>query len=155
MEAVGAEYQLLRGVVSASNGASQYAVARNGTLAYIRGSMAPTQHELVWVERSGRPEILLDDGRVYEDPRLSPDGERLAFTTADGANFDVWVRDLKRGSNTRVTTHPGEDFEPVWSPDGSRLTFASEVDERTEDPGPGLAWVTGLGNPPGRRLQSP
>jgi Tol biopolymer transport system component len=92
---------------------------------------------------------------MYEDPRLSPDGRRLAFASFEGANSDVWVRDLARGSNARVTTHPGEDFEAVWSPNGMRLAFASEIEEDAENPGPGLAWVTDIGQRPERLLQSP
>lgn len=65
------------------------------------------------------------------------------------------MRDLGRGSNTRVTTHPGEDFEPVWSPDGTRLAFASEINEDADNPGPGLAWLASVGGQPERLLRSP
>jgi Tol biopolymer transport system component len=154
-EATGPERLLLNGVMTGPRGAAQFTVTANGTLAYIAGDATPTQHELVWADRSGRTQPVLDDGRTYEDPRLSPDGTRLAFTTPDGANFDIWVRDLVRGSNTRVTTHPGEDFEPVWSPDGTRLVFASEIDEDPQNPGPGLAWIAGFGQRPEQLLRSP
>lgn len=153
VETRGPERLLLSGVMTAANGAAQFTVAANGMLAYIAGDSRPTQHELVWVDRTGRTQSLLDDGRTYEHPRLSPDGTQLAFTSPEGANFEVWIRDLIRGSNTRVTTHPDEDFEPVWSPDGKRLVFASEIDE--EPPNPGLAWIAGIGDRPERLLRSP
>ena len=49
---------------------------------------------------------------------------------------------------SRVTTHPGEDFGAVWSPDGSRLALASEIGEdEGGDKGPGLAWIGNDGRP--------
>ena len=34
----------------------------------------------------------------------------------------MWVR-LSSGGRTRLTAHPKEDFNPVWSPDGDQLVF--------------------------------
>jgi serine/threonine-protein kinase len=144
----------VRDVLTAGNGAAQFSIASNGTLTYVAGNATPTEHEVVWVDPTGRVDTLLD-GRMYEDPRLSPDGTQLAFTSAEGANLDIWVRDLRRGSNARVTSHPGEDFEPVWSPDNVRLAFASEIDEDPGNPGPGLAWIAGSGARPEQLLRSP
>ena len=35
--------------------------------------------------------------------------------------------DLKRGALTRLSTDSGEDFNPIWSPDGQWIAFASEM----------------------------
>jgi Tol biopolymer transport system component len=40
-------------------------------------------------------------------------------------NQDVWVGDIARGTLSRVTTTPGTDNVPIWTPDGERLVFAS------------------------------
>jgi serine/threonine-protein kinase len=152
---VGPEQRVLDGVMNHGNGAAQFALSSNGTLAFVTGDTTLAQHELVWVDRRGRAETLLDEGRPYQDPRLSPDEQRLAFMTADGPNLDVWIRDLTRGSNSRVTVHPGEDFEPVWSPDGKRLALASEIGEDPENPGPGLAHVPGTSERPEGLFRTP
>jgi len=39
-------------------------------------------------------------------------------------NSDIWVYDLGRGILTRLTFQ-GENFQPVWTPDGKRITFIS------------------------------
>lgn len=72
-------------------------------------------------------------------PAWSPDGTRLAFGSERGGDpvtgspYRIHVLDLSTGDITRVTGLPGqegplqdgrwEDFDPTWSPDGSRLLF--------------------------------
>jgi Tol biopolymer transport system component len=73
------------------------------------------------------------------DPRLSPDDRQLAFTSAIGSSLDVLLHIFSNGSLQQLTTHPGEDFDPVWSPDGKHLAIASEVAEDAQNQGPGIA----------------
>ena len=53
-----------------------------------------------------------------------------------GVSSDIWRVDLTRGGVTRITTDPGVDGYPVWSPDGSKLAFESNR-QKTLD-----LWVT-------------
>jgi Tol biopolymer transport system component len=61
---------------------------------------------------------------MYAEPRLSPDGTRVALTIRDQEN-DVWIWDFARRTPTRLTFDPGVDERPVWTPDGRRIVFAS------------------------------
>ena len=66
------------------------------------------------------------EGR-YADPRLSPDGARVAAEeTSESGNEDVWAIDLRRGALSRLSFAPGEDETPVWSPDGAWIAWAAE-----------------------------
>ncbi|HLG59783.1 MAG TPA: protein kinase [Vicinamibacterales bacterium] len=58
---------------------------------------------------------------------LSPDGRRLLRTWVDPirSNPDIWVRDLDRGTQLRVTTSSDLDVSPVWSPRGDRIAYRS------------------------------
>ena len=76
------------------------------------------------------------------DPSLSPDGKHLALTIHEGANSDIWVYSMPRGTLTRLTFDPGEDFNPVWSTDGQRIAFASEMGVG----GPLLYWMPADGS---------
>ena len=67
----------------------------------------------------------------------SPDGTQIAFTSNRtdepdaNENSDVWTvsADLSEptDSPTRVTTNPGSDGSPAWSPDGRWLTYTTGV----------------------------
>jgi Tol biopolymer transport system component len=74
-------------------------------------------------------------------PRWSPDGRRLAFVSDRDGNREVYVMDvaLALGSDTtseraliNVSQHKAPDWQPAWSPDGSRLAFASYRDDNWE-----------------------
>ncbi|WP_254766220.1 S9 family peptidase [Salinilacihabitans rarus] len=65
-----------------------------------------------------------------EDPRLSPDGERVAFVRKvpkDDESYEatVYVVPVEGGAPTQFTVSEGVDAEPRWSPDGDRLAFVS------------------------------
>jgi len=69
---------------------------------------------------------VVPDGKPAWYPELSPDGQRVAFTSIVEQNVDIWIQDLARGGlTTRFTFDPGNDTFPVWSPDGRRIAFVS------------------------------
>src|SRR5262249_10853301 len=52
------------------------------------------------------PKRLTDDVFVDTDPAWSPDGTKLAFSSDRAGGMDVWVRDLKTGSDRRMSSLP-------------------------------------------------
>src|SRR5262249_58797678 len=84
-------------------------------------------------------------------PRVSPDGQRVAFASNrgnDDGDFDIWVMRLLgrsspdetggRGPAVRFARAPGYDGYPTWSPDGTRLAYYAVRD------GVGATWVAGI-----------
>jgi serine/threonine-protein kinase len=59
---------------------------------------------------------------AYQTPRLSPDGQRIAYVISEGANQDIWVFDLRRDA-PRKLTFGGVNASPVWSPNGQYIVF--------------------------------
>jgi dipeptidyl aminopeptidase/acylaminoacyl peptidase len=115
-------------------GSAQYDVSRTGTFVSIPGSaMITPVSQIRRVDATGAGRALgLADG-AYSDPRVSPDGRRIALHVTEQQN-DVWIGDVARGTLTRVTFDPREDETPVWSPDGAWIAFAGfarKGDERT------------------------
>jgi serine/threonine protein kinase len=104
-----------------------FSVSQNGVLAYQGGGTAQTGTQLLWVDRAGKPIRPVSDLGLFFTPRLSPDGQRLAVQITDpqGQNADIWIYELGRGTKTRFTFDPARDLNPVWSPDGTSIVFAS------------------------------
>ncbi len=107
-----------------TGGVGPFSVSSGGVVAYQpRGSR--TESRLLWVDRAGRTLGTAAPAGAYEDVVLSPDGGRLALSAAKGQpdNFDIWVRDLARGTSLRLTFDAPIELSPIWSPDGSRIAF--------------------------------
>jgi Tol biopolymer transport system component len=104
---------------------ASFSVASNGVLVYD-SSLLSTRLE--WLDRTGRPTGRFGEVGRFSFPRISPDGSQIAFSMYDtGIDKDqIWIGDLARGTQTRLTAGPGENSVPTWSPDGSRVAFRSD-----------------------------
>jgi hypothetical protein len=95
-------------------GATSVSASNDGSLLYMTGHDVGTRVELVWVDRSGS--VLGSTGPAHPDlssAALSPDGRLVAFTAVHDEHRDVWVRDLARGIDTRIT-FSRIATEPQW-----------------------------------------
>jgi serine/threonine-protein kinase len=112
-----------------TTGEAGFDAARTGFLVYAPGgtSSSEGQRNVVWVDRRGKEEALTAPARAYVYPRISPDGTRVALDTRDQEE-DIWIWSLDRHVLTRLTTAPGLDNFPVWTPDGQRVAFGSARD---------------------------
>jgi TolB protein len=81
------------------------------------------------VRRVGSPGDWLD-----EEPRWSPDGRRIAFSSTRGQkdNLDIFAMDADGGNLVRLTDHPSAEQGPVWAADAKSLYFTGERDGRGE-----------------------
>ena len=111
---------VLEGVRERQEGAVDYSFSDDGTLAYIPARSM--ENTLVWVDRQGRHQPLTEMQRAFDSPRLSPDGRRVAVTIGTATRGNIWIYD--RGTLTPLTFE-GFNTGPVWTPDGKRVTFAS------------------------------
>ncbi len=104
-------------------GLARFSVSREGTLAYRTGESGT---RLLWVDRNGKELDTAGEAGDSREPALSPKGDRLAFDLNDvrtGAG-DIWVRDLARGVNSRLTFGAGDEYCAIWSPDGDRIVYS-------------------------------
>ncbi len=98
--------------------AAHAGVSDDGTLAFLadRGGDAS---EMIWVDRRGSITPVGAPTRNYRATRLSPDGSRIAATTAEG---ELWIWDLARRAMSRLESGlVGNGV--VWSRDGRFLIY--------------------------------
>jgi serine/threonine protein kinase/Tol biopolymer transport system component len=107
------------------SGAAQFAVAADaGALAYVPGGPNIQRGELVWLDRHGTFTPVGAPLAPYYDPRLSPDGNRIAATSF-GATDTVVVYDITRGSSVPAKSE-GNTALISWHPDGRQLLVSSD-----------------------------
>jgi Tol biopolymer transport system component len=100
------------------------ALAQNGTLLYLP---VESDRVLTWVDRQQRAMPAVAASGPWKNPRLSPDGRRVAVEVArDQTNPGIAVIDLDRGAVTDVVDG-GQG--PLWTRDGTRLAFNSLTDD--------------------------
>lgn len=85
----------------------------------------------IWTMRSDGSDVRqLTFGHGDDrEPRFSPDGTEIAFSSDRGfdGRYDVWTADVATGALTRMTSGPEDNYEPAWSPDGSEIAYVSGI----------------------------
>ena len=95
-----------------------------GTLAYRTGAI---NRRLAWFDRTGREIALVGgaDTGVASNPELSRDGNRIALDRVVNGNRDIWLVDAMGGTPNRFSFNQVPEYDAVWSPDQTRIVFAS------------------------------
>src|SRR5688572_9237648 len=104
-------------------------ISDQGTLVYAPDDAPPGggSGEPMWVDRQGRA-VPVAPGwtTAARFPALSPDGRQVALSIEDGSgNLHLWVRELERGTTTKLTHSGAINWRPSWHPDGRSLLFLS------------------------------
>ena len=104
------------------------------TVAYVVGTVDKEAGEYrgaIWLaaaDGSTPPRRFTSGEKADADPRWSPDGTRLAFTSnrVDKAS-QLYVMPVAGGEPRKLTSLKEDVAQAVWSPDGARLAFVSRV----------------------------
>lgn len=119
-------------------------VSRDGTKIVF----ASTQHRAtadLYIKRVNSKTVtqLTSGGSDNVMPDISPDGERIAFTTNRNGSWDVFVMPITGGQAVQITSDATDELHPTWSPDGTQLVFCKlgETSGRWE------MWVAEVQNP--------
>jgi Tol biopolymer transport system component len=88
------------------------------------------RNELIWVDRAGKKLSSLDDLTRVAVASLAPDGQHFVVSRGEAqtGNNDLWLSDATGKNPTRLTFNSANDDFPVWSPDGSRIVWGSNIE---------------------------
>ena len=150
-QVVGGPVPLVEGVrrstASGGDRPAQFSVSTNGSLVYVQGTVGGDGLvSLVWLDRNDQEERIAAPLRAYGNPRVSPDGTRVAVDITDGDGSDIWLWDLARETLTQLTFDEGVDTFPLWTLDSERVVFNSSRD------GGGLFWKAADGTGQAERI---
>ena len=102
-----------------------FSVSNNDILAFSRaGDEAPLP--MLATDRAGVSTGPVITTGTVGSPQPSPDGRKIIFLRSRVPNRtggDIYVRDLDRGTETRLTFSDERATTPVWSPDGQRFAY--------------------------------
>ena len=116
--------QLTGPAAAAVHGVAAYGVSDTGLLMYASSVNAAPGTRLVWVNRQGQTAETTAPVRNYGNPRLSPDGRRVAVAVATAGQTNIWIFDFVRDALVRLTFE-GRSGWPVWLRDGREIVYAS------------------------------
>jgi TolB protein len=68
-------------------------------------------------------EPITSGAQIVEDLDVLPGGGWLLFDSNQSGNEDIFVQSLSSRRPTQITHDPGDDFGPVWSPNGREVAF--------------------------------
>ena len=87
---------------------------------------------------------LTSDSGLSDFPALSPDGRLLVYASDRSGehNLDLWIKQVPNGDPVRLTRSQLDEYEPVFSPDGTHIAYRSEQD------GGGIYIIPSLGGEP-------
>ena len=108
-----------------STARAEFATSRNGNVAYQSHT---DMSRLTWSDRRGTRTGEIGTPGNYQSIRLSPEGRRVLFDRLRSGvgSADLWVSDLARGGETRLTSDMGSEAYPVWMRDGLGVAFMAD-----------------------------
>jgi Tol biopolymer transport system component len=93
----------------------------NGNLMYLANSRPDLQ--LIWYDRSGNELARGSMTGQASGISLAADGKRVSFRRTAQSTTSLWVQDVERGQEIRVTSPPLSPNSAVLSPDGEGVAF--------------------------------
>jgi serine/threonine-protein kinase len=111
-------------------GSAKISFSRSGTLIYRSPNLDASRVAIQWLSADGKMQPLLDKTGLFVNPRLSPDGQRIALAN-DDARRGIWIYDIRRDTLSPLTGDANSSH-PVWTPDGQHIVYQSPD---------GIAWV--------------
>ena len=125
LEPTGEPVIVEEGIRVLPTGKAMIALSRTGVL--VAAGSAVSERTLQLVDRQGRAEALSARRGDFLDPRLSPDGRRIAVALGP----DIWVLDRAQGALTRLS-FDSSAMRPAWTHDGRQVGYVRQTGARVD-----------------------
>jgi eukaryotic-like serine/threonine-protein kinase len=118
------------GGFSTGGTSAYFGFSNNGSMVYVPNASSGTQTLTVeLVDRAGVRKPLDLPAGPHNSPRVSPNGQSLAWWTEDANENNVWVYGLSSGTApARRLTFGGRNYRPIWTKDSQRIAFRSDCE---------------------------
>ncbi len=104
-------------------GAAAFSVSDSGILVYAEE--VPPRNQLTWLDRQGKRMGAVGPEGPFIHMDLSRDERRVLLERYENSLGELWSLDLARGVPSRLTAGLGWALHGCWSPDGTRVVYAS------------------------------
>jgi eukaryotic-like serine/threonine-protein kinase len=83
--------------------------------------------QLIWFDRRGKQLGTVGPAELVANPKISPDGRRVAVdqTDTDGRHVNIWIHELTSDAASRLGFGPWLEQVAVWSPDGKQVVYTA------------------------------
>jgi eukaryotic-like serine/threonine-protein kinase len=104
-----------------------FSVAGTTLVAQTAAGGAANLSQLLWFDRHGKQVGTVGSPDQVSNPKVSPDGRRVAVdqTDTDGRHVNIWIHDLNSSAAARLGFGPWLEQISVWSPDGKQVIYTS------------------------------
>ncbi len=87
--------------------------------------------EEIWIQflQTGEARAVSKTAQSNWSPVFFPDNQRIAYSSNQNGNFQIYVTDLLGSEQTQITFGDSNANNPTLSPDGKKMIYVSELDE--------------------------
>jgi len=89
----------------------------------------------IWLAKwdGSQPRQITAGPKVDSNPRWSPDGKHLAFTSNREGKNQIWILPLDGGEAHQLTNQKAGAGAPIWSPDGKKIAYVARVSANSNE----------------------
>jgi Tol biopolymer transport system component len=104
-----------------------FAATGKTLVAQTSAGKGASKSQLTWFDRHGKQVGTVGPPDLVANPKLSPDGKRVAVdqTDTDGRHVNIWIHELNSDATARLGFGPWLEQVTVWSPDGKQVLYTS------------------------------